>query len=111
MREVDASAHGKGMPAPDPGIDVQNLELAVARVPLELHFHKPSESSRCQQALGGLNDLGLVDGLDKSAELAEILGVLSQASCHYGCQGNALFAKGRIRELRFSSSRDHFLDD
>jgi hypothetical protein len=39
--EIHPGAPGKGMPAPDAGIHVKDLELAVAGILLELDFHKP----------------------------------------------------------------------
>src|SRR6184192_1356895 len=81
------------MPAPDSGIDVQNLELAIPRILFEFHFHKTGEASCRQQALRGFGELGLADGLDKGAEMAEILGILAQALGHYGGERNAVFCK------------------
>src|SRR5947199_8559307 len=99
------------MPAPDSGIDVQNLELAIPRILFEFHFHKTGEASCRQQALRGFGELRLADGLDEGAELAEILGLLAQALGHYGGERNSVFAKRRVRKLGLSSPWNHFLDD
>lgn len=108
VREIDAGSDRKGMPAPDSGIDVENLEAAVPRILLELDFGETGETSCDQEALGCRDDMGLVYGFDEGAELAEVLGVLPKAAGRDGGEGEAVFAESGNRRTGSRPLREPF---
>ena len=76
---------------------------------LELNFYDAGEFHCLEHANGGFNDCRLINRLHAGTGPAEIHGELAQTARHQRGERATVLANGRIRELRLSPARDHFL--
>src|SRR4029077_7369773 len=109
--KINAGPLGERVPAPNSGIDIENLASTVPGISLEFYFRESMESHLGQQTLCRLRDLWQVNRLNVSAQLTKILGELTSAPSHNRGQGTSVITKSGIRELSFSSPRHDFLED
>ena len=98
------------MPAPRARIDVEELELSVARVALELDLDDAREPKRREDASRATLDLGIVDRLDECAGAAEIHRPLPRAARDDRCDRLAVATQRRVGELLRADTGDELLD-
>lgn len=111
IREINSDSPGQSVPAPDAGINVEDLVLPISRVSLELDLGNPCKAQGGKELLGGCGDLRLIHRFHISAELTEIPRKLTRSSRDNRGKRAAILAKSGVRKLRFAASRNNLLDD
>src|SRR5438094_645431 len=110
VRKVDAGGPAQRVPAPHAGVDVEELEGAIAGVTLEFDLDDPIEPQRVQDAPRDPLDVRRVNGLDIRARPSEIHRPLSCPPRGKRRHDVSVAAERRERELGLATSGNDLLD-
>lgn len=111
VREVHSRALAQRVVAPCPGVDVEKLVPAVARIALVFQLDEPVIADGPEEPDRRLGEFADRDGLDVRARAAEVRRVLA-ATAHRHARDRLPPAEERaVRVLFPAASRNQFLDD
>ncbi len=98
------------MIAPGARVDIEKLELAVARVFFEFHFNETVVINPREQSCREHFELRLVHGFDERAGAPKIVRMLATAAADHAADGLAVLEKCAISELINAAAGNHVLD-